>query len=747
MFTRRTFLTTAVLSSAIPREGAPAIPAASLDPRGQIHIPIGIANTLDTLKTFVEAEGNFSPGFGSFGVYFWIYDRQSGRSFAPTMDNVPCRHGLKVGGLLIPWIEWDAGHLAVRLEVCHVQIPADDSNAHVAATRLRVRNRGSNTSRFMFYAAVRPLGPAGYRIDGMEAAGLDTILARGTVAILAARPATYLGVIGEDSVGQLALSGQRPSGTRAISSSGDCSGALVYEEELEPAGSAQYEFVCPVLPGRRASRHRWADLGQEAMVDVAPLDDKDGALQPYPRLDYYRKLDVTALFRQAETYWRELTGRFEISVPDQRWNDASRAILSHAALCMNEGAPDVAVINYNVFNRDGSYVANIFQKSGLFTLAQAALDYFLKNPFNGRAYPEADNPGQILWALGQQWLFARDREWLSRIYPSAAKIASMIEYYRTSPGPHWVNAKSLEFGDALPPNERAELKPGRCDGLHPEYTEAFDIAGLRSATRLAHDAGKSEDASRWGALSERLLVGYRERFGATLANDYGSYSVLWPCALFPYSSGEAQSAFGSIGPRKPESWRYFPLATAHQGLLAGNREAGYGTLALHLDHEQMRGWFAFDEGGGSDSGGWQRARTTWPHSKEKPGNNLSVAMPHGWAIAEFWLLMRDCLVYEDGDRLVLLAGIAPQWFRDSGGIRVSNLPTHFGAFSLDYKPGDSSAGLALTGAAQPPAGYELRLPPGLEVSVKADGQDIRMGARQIWALPAGTRNVTILFQS
>lgn len=32
-----------------------------LDPHGKVHIPIGIANSLDTLKTFVEAEGNFSP--------------------------------------------------------------------------------------------------------------------------------------------------------------------------------------------------------------------------------------------------------------------------------------------------------------------------------------------------------------------------------------------------------------------------------------------------------------------------------------------------------------------------------------------------------------------------------------------------------------------------------------------------------------------------------------------------------------
>jgi len=30
-----------------------------LDPRGKVHIPIGIANSLDTLKTFIEAKGIF----------------------------------------------------------------------------------------------------------------------------------------------------------------------------------------------------------------------------------------------------------------------------------------------------------------------------------------------------------------------------------------------------------------------------------------------------------------------------------------------------------------------------------------------------------------------------------------------------------------------------------------------------------------------------------------------------------------
>ena len=83
-------------------------------------------------------------------------------------------------------------------------------------------------------------------------------------------------------------------------------------------------------------------------------------------------------------------------------------------MAMNEGAPDVAVINYNVFNRDGVYVANILQKSGNKELAGQCIDYFLKHPFNGRVQPEADNPGQILWAIGEHWKITRDEEWLKR---------------------------------------------------------------------------------------------------------------------------------------------------------------------------------------------------------------------------------------------------------------------------------------------------------------------------------------------
>lgn len=695
MPSRRSFLKTAALLPAL----ASSAPADDLDPRGRLHIPIGIPNTLDTLKTFVEAEGNFSPGVGTYGIYFWLYDLDASQLTAPTMDGVHVDHGLAPGGLLIPWSEWTASGLTVRTEVCQVQL-----DLHVAAARVLVSNPGPTPRKVALYVALRPLGAAGGDVNRLEVIGGDALLVNGHTALVADRRPNKCGVLPTDTIGDLARKGVVPE---TQSATGDCSGAMRFDWTIPTGASENAGFILPVLAGRRAARHHWVDRKQNALVDAAELNPMEGGLlQPEPGPAHFRKLRANALFEKAAAYWTSMLQSLDIRMPDPRWGESMRAILAHAAMCMNEGAPDVAVVNYNVFNRDGMYIANIMQKSGQKALSETILDYFTAHPFNGRAYPESDNPGQILWAAREHWLLTRDRAWLARIYPAVAKLAGMIRYYRTGPGPYWVSMTTLAYGDDAPKSDRHELKPGRCDGFHPEYTEAFDAAGLRAAAELAGAAGRTEDATAWRTLAAKLIEDYDQKFGARLPREYGSYSVLWPCRLYPLQSGRAWEQFRNIGAQQPTSWRYFPLATAHQGLLAGNRAAAHGTLDIHLAHEQMKGWYAFDEGGGSGGGAWYRTRTRWPHSKSRPGDNEAVAMPHGWAIAEFWLLVRDAIVYEDDGRLILLAGVPPDWFQSPEGMSARGLATHYGTLDLAWKGGK----LKLGGTAAPPKGFLLRLP-------------------------------------
>ena len=742
-FSRRAFLKTA---AAFPAFGVfAATSPASLDPRGRVHIPIGIPNTVDTLKTFVEAEGSFSPGVGSYGIYFWLFERDAGELMAPTMENVPADHGLAEGGLLIPWSEWRAGEITVRTELCEVEVEAVGGRMLVVGARARLTNRSGRLRNLTLYTALRPLGPAGWDVRSLQVdAPGDLLLVDGHTAIWADRKPARAGVLPTDTMAALAVAGRVPDTLTAISESGNCSGAMAFDCDLPPHGTWQAGFVCPVLAGRRAARHHWVDLHYDALADVAELNPKQGGIpQPDPGPAFFRDLRVDSLFQQAEDYWRRFLEGIEIRMPDPRWGESMRVILAHAAMCMNERAPDVAVVNYNVFNRDGMYIANIMQKSGRAALSGQIVDYFVAHPFNGRAYPEADNPGQILWAIHQHWLLTHDEAWLRGIFPSVEKIARMIRYYRTAPGPHWVGS-GLTFGEDVPPAERQELKPGRCDGLHPEYTEAFDVAGLRSAADLAAALGHAPAAAEWRGLADTLFAAYDQKFGNSLPREYGSYAVLWPCRLYPAGEGKARAQFQNTGAQRPQSWRYFPLATAHQGLLAGNREAGHGTLDLHLAHEQMRGWYAFDEGGGSGSGGWYRLRTTWPCDKNKPGANTSVAMPHGWAIAEFWLLMRDSIAFEEDGRLVLFAGVPSEWFRAKDGMRAKGLATYFGPLDASYRVIPGGAELTLTGST-PPAGHVLRLPPGLHAGVWHGGEQLMAAANGDCLLPPGTRQVRLRF--
>lgn len=720
-----------------------AAAAGPLDPRGKVHIPIGLPDSVDTLKTFVEAEGSFSPGFGSYGIYFWLWDAQARKLTAPTMDDVTCEHGLKDGAELIPWSRWKVGGMEVTSEVCETRRASPKGDVFVVGARVQVVNRGTKEGALALYAALRPLGPAGG--DVVKLAVSDdggALLVNDHPALVSAAKPQGAGVSDADTIGDIALRGELPTSMNAADNvAASCSGALRFELKLKPGERRTLAFVCPVLPGRSAAAHEWKDLKLHAMTDVAPLNPPaGGVLQPDPGMDYYRALSVDELFAEASRLWQSAIGSSRIQMPDNRWDEAWQVILSHASLCLNEGAPDVAVINYNVFNRDGIYVVSMLQKSGQFALAARSLDYFMRHPFNGRAYPEADNPGQVLWALAEQYRFTRDDAWLARAYPAVRRLARMITYYRTTPEPHFVNMGSLDYGDALPAKDRQLLKPGSCDGHHPEYTEAFDLAALRGAALLADAARHGDDAAAWRALAEKLMADYDAKFGAQLIKGYGGYSVLWPCRIYPFGEGRAHDQFVSIGAQAPKSWRYFPLATAHQGLLAGNRRAGHGTLSLHLDHPQMQGWYAFDEGGGSGGGGWHRARTTWPFDPKRPGDNRSVAMPHGWAIAELWLLMRDALCFEAGERLVLFAGVAEDWFRKP--MRITDAATHFGKFSAVYRLRDDVAVLTLSGDARPPGGFILRLP--ANAVVKVEGKPITVDAHGDYLLPSQTRAAAVV---
>ncbi len=701
----------------------------------RIHIPIGIPNAVDQLKTFVEGDGSYSPGFGSFGVSFAVWDRKTGRLSRPTDAQADLSRGLPAGGVLIPHFTWRAGDVEVGEEICQVEMDyGEQGRGQAVASRVSLRNLGAAREQLRLFAQLQSIGPAGGAIRELEvcAQPQGSILVNGQSGIVASPQPDAAGVTDQADPVVWVERGAIPEQKTATSKEGNCSGVMAFDVSLKAGSVAVVRFLSPVHPGHRVQGHRWDGVSPWAQYDLNSPGNNAGQLQPDPGLQRLGRRSIDPLFRQSQRDWAQRVGKVVLRLPDPRWAESFRTILAHCAMNLNEGAPDVAVVNYNVYNRDGMYMANIFQKAGCFDWSEMAIDYFLGHPFNGRVQPEADNPGQILFLMGEHWKFTRDRSWLRRVYPATQKIASMIAYYRTTPGPHFVWDAGLEFGDALPATQRKELKPGACDGFNPNYTEAYDIAGLRAAALLSKAMGDAAAERRWQDLAGSCFSQFQLKFESNLPKGYGSYSVLWPCRLYPLSEGPAWTQFKDFGEQKPTDWRYFPLARAHQGLLAGNRLAGAATLATHLDHPQMRDWYALDEGGPSGVGGWHHVKSSWPITPLPWDTNTlgAIAMPHGWSIAEFELLLRDSLVFEEETRCVLLAGVPEPWFQHPDGIECRDLPTHFGSLAFRYRYSGGNATIRISGLRLAES-VVIRTPPGLfqhardgrgrPMEVKSDG--------------------------
>jgi hypothetical protein len=127
-------------------------------------------------------------------------------------------------------------------------------------------------------------------------------------------------------------------------------------------------------------------------------------------------------------------------------------------------------------------------------------------------------------------------------------------------------------------------------------------------------------------------------------------------------------------------------------------------------------------------------------------------MPHGWACAEFILLLRDMLFFEadeDTDpHIFLLAGIRPEWWGAGETVRVDSARTVFGGnLAFTARHDEASRTVELDIRRRPRADvrfvYSCRFGGGV-ANAQADGVGLPVSGRDI-ALPAGTRQASVKY--
>ncbi len=106
--------------------------------------------------------------------------------------------------------------------------------------------------------------------------------------------------------------------------------------------------------------------------------------------------------------------------------------------------------------------------------------------------------------------------------------------------------------------------------------------------------------------------------------------------------------------------------------------------------------------------GW--AEVVWkdPRAPKSIGD-----MPHSWAASDFIRSFRTMLAWEreSDSSLVICAGLPDAWVRDSGGVSVKNLPTHFGPLSYSASAEGNRVVVGIgAGTGMPPGHIRVRSP-------------------------------------
>ncbi|RMD81272.1 MAG: hypothetical protein D6820_05415, partial [Lentisphaerae bacterium] len=361
----------------------------TLDPKGEMHIVIGCPDSVDTLKTFIEPEGCFSPGVASFGVYFWVFDDTTRMFYAPTLNTPPPQRGLSEEGYLIPWSEWEAGCCRIRSEYSQTKMA---QNEYLG---VRIDCTASCPRSIRLYIAIRPMGPAGWPIHNLEILDRQIVMIDGKPVLTCTPQADAAGALAEDRIGEFAMLGTVPP-AQSAQSAGTCSGALVYNLNIIPENPAKIELLAPILPGRRAAPHDWDDHSwfRQDRADLSP-ENRKGVKQPIPSISECRSLSFARLRAQSHSEWRQFCGSSRLQAPDIHWRQASNAIPAHIGMCFNDGELDLAVMTINRFTRDAVFMVHCLQMKGCFEWSRKAIARILEKPFSGRVKPEADNPGQV----------------------------------------------------------------------------------------------------------------------------------------------------------------------------------------------------------------------------------------------------------------------------------------------------------------------------------------------------------------
>ncbi|QIB42504.1 hypothetical protein [Streptomyces aureoverticillatus] len=749
-------------------------------------------------ESLIGQAGEIEPVYDKYCLAFFLYEPVSGTVGVPQLAEC---------GTVAQRME--APHLPVVVTTFRTPggveftqrtfaAPVGPRQRDLTVTRLSVTAPGGAPREGWLCAAVLPAGPSGFqRHDRGDPGGTDRRLTFLRYLPDEARvetnsgwgPAfdtapTHYGVYGNPDFASdpaayltrspfhdLAVGGKLNAALQAQDQvAGLCSAAFAWPFRVADGTAFEIDVRLPVDLYSGA-----ADLAEIRATPAAELEESNrqfwtakvlgqgvqpGLPQPVAHL--------TDLFRQARSQLLVLSDHGEIhpgpTVYDSFWIRDSSV---EATACSLVG--DAALAEHQL----GTHYPLRFNR-GTGRIGPCAEYGFYGGPHE-RDDREWDSNGQALWAIGR---FDRTAG------PGTAFGAKLYTPYVVD-GARWLRDNRDAYG-LLHSGWSAEHL-GERDKPH-YWDDLWGLAGLYEAARLAERLGTPEVRELWAAfddlkqataasirwvLAEQQRRGEWETYIPTGPGDVGrrDSTMIGAAAYFHplrlhmggklgddvdraarFTLDTMYGRFVTGGFRHEAAWNaygpYLTMQLAHAYLLAGN--------AARMD--ELLGWTVAASLPRTDDravalGAWneQHAFPIASGFAEVPHRHWYMGdIPHGWAAAEYLLLLRDILFFEaDEDRdphLYVAPGIRPHWVPDGEPVTVDSAPTLFGApfgYRLTH---DAAARTVTVDITRSPERVRYVYPCrfGSVRAASADGRELPVSGDDVH-VPAGAGQFTVTY--
>lgn len=390
--------------------------------------------------------------------------------------------------------------------------------------------------------------------------------------------------------------------------------------------------------------------------------------------------------------WQDsLQGHCAMTVPDKQfqflYDAAIRTLILHSPGDVYPGP-----YTYKRFwFRDAAFMIQSLLYAGFVDRAERALDRFpprqKHNGFFHSQDGEWDSNGEALWIFDRY----------CRLTNRPLKLTWRDPVVR---GARWIDGKRLPkdnspCGGLLPAGFSAEhLGPNDCY----YWDDFWGIAGQEAAAAICAREGMRENSELFARHAQdfrntvdQSLACAAERIGRPAmpaspnrrldAGAIGSVAAGYPLQLYPGDDPRLLDLAEFLMEKCFVKGGFFQ-DMIHSGINA--------YLTLHIAQLLLR---AGDSrcvqlmrnvaGLASPTGQWPEA--IHPHSL---GGCMGDGQ-HAWAAAEWVAMQRNCFLREEGENLILAAGLPGEWLAEPQGqpIRFGPAPTHFGIVTLEILPG------------------------------------------------------------